>query len=160
MAILRVGGGLGALQSFTSDKRQLLAAVDKIRWNSQGRVGIDSFPAITQSLKDNLIASGKVDVQGNAFDKGSEAKNELDRQTNFAIGTIGVLNYIVRGMNNLPGRKSLILFSEGFKTFDYSRVIRGESNLPENSQVFERLSALTELANRSAVTFYTIDPRG
>jgi VWFA-related protein len=165
VAILRVGGGLGSLQAFTSDKRQLLAAVDKIRWNPQGRVGVDSFPAITQSLKDNLEgtidrAGNQRNVQGDLFDKGNEIKNDSDRQTNFAIGTIGALNYVVRGMNSLPGRKSLIIFSEGFNTFDYSRVARGDTKFPENTYVFDRMKMLTELANRSAVTIYTIDPRG
>ncbi|HEX8396120.1 MAG TPA: VWA domain-containing protein, partial [Pyrinomonadaceae bacterium] len=33
VAIIRTGGGVGALQSFTSDKRQLYAAIEKVRWN-------------------------------------------------------------------------------------------------------------------------------
>ena len=39
VAILRTGGGIGALQSFTSDKRQLRAAVERLKWNPLGRGG-------------------------------------------------------------------------------------------------------------------------
>ena len=41
--ILRTGGGIGTLQQFTSDKRLLYAAIDRVKFNAQGRVGISSF---------------------------------------------------------------------------------------------------------------------
>ena len=43
VAIVRTGGGMGALQVFTSDKRQLYAAVEKVKWNPTGRGGIATF---------------------------------------------------------------------------------------------------------------------
>ncbi len=45
VAIVRTGAGIGALQQFTSDKRMLLAAVDRIKWNSLGSGGIGAFAA-------------------------------------------------------------------------------------------------------------------
>jgi len=54
VAIIRTGSGIGAMQSFTSDKRQLLAAIDKIKWNSYGRAGISAFTPIESSLKQDL----------------------------------------------------------------------------------------------------------
>ncbi len=42
VAVIRTGAGMGALQQFTTDKRLLLAAIDHVRWNSMGRVGIGS----------------------------------------------------------------------------------------------------------------------
>src|SRR5687768_14383374 len=33
VAIIRTGGGIGALQQFTSDKRQLYAAIEKVKWS-------------------------------------------------------------------------------------------------------------------------------
>lgn len=35
VAIIRASGGMGALQQFTADKRQLRSAVDRVRWNPQ-----------------------------------------------------------------------------------------------------------------------------
>src|SRR5262249_54874612 len=43
VAIIRTGGGMGALQQFTSDKRQLYAAVERVKWNSTGRSGVSPF---------------------------------------------------------------------------------------------------------------------
>src|SRR6185295_5942004 len=43
VAIIRTAGGVGALQQFTSDKRQLYAAVEKVKWNPLGRGGIGAF---------------------------------------------------------------------------------------------------------------------
>mgnify|MGYP000346616369 CR=1 FL=1 len=37
VAIVRTGGGMGALQSFTADKRQLAAAIERVKWNGNGR---------------------------------------------------------------------------------------------------------------------------
>src|SRR5215831_18833246 len=43
VAIIRTGRGLGALQQFTSDKRVLYAAVEKLTWNPYSRDMIPRF---------------------------------------------------------------------------------------------------------------------
>ena len=43
VAIIRTGAGMGSLQQFTSDKRMLYAAIDHVKYNSLGRVGVSSF---------------------------------------------------------------------------------------------------------------------
>jgi len=43
VAIIRTSGGMGALQQFTADKRQLYAAVERVKWNSLGRGGVSAF---------------------------------------------------------------------------------------------------------------------
>lgn len=138
VAIIRTGSGIGTQQSFTSDKNQLLAAIEKVRWNSQGRSGIDAFEPIQPTLKEQLGVDDK-------SDKDAQAIIDDFRNQNFSVGTLGALNYVIRGMRELPGRKSLMLFSEGFlmkpETFDAMRVI-------------------ADLANRSSVILYTIDARG
>lgn len=138
VAIIRTGSGIGALQSFTSDKNQLLAAIEKVRWNSQGRGGINAFEPIQPSLKEQLGGDDKSD---------KEAQTVFDefRNRNFTTGTLGALNYVIRGMRDLPGRKSLMLFSEGFQM---------------KPEIFDAMKVLADLANRSSVVLYTIDPRG
>src|SRR6201999_861396 len=42
VAIIRTGSGIGALQQFTSDKRQLYAAVERVKWNGLGRSGVSA----------------------------------------------------------------------------------------------------------------------
>src|SRR5437870_7553215 len=43
VAIIRTSGGMGALQQFTSDKRQLYAAIERVKWNAIGRSGVSAF---------------------------------------------------------------------------------------------------------------------
>src|SRR6478672_3384344 len=46
VAIIRTGAGIGALQQFTSDKRMLYAAIDRVKWNPIGSGGIGAFAPI------------------------------------------------------------------------------------------------------------------
>lgn len=154
VAIVRTGTGVGALQSFTSDKRQLLAAVDKIKWNAYGRGGIGPFKAIEQDIKDAIASASKSGrtVAGASEDKEFAAQVENYRNENFSIGTLGALDYIIRGMRDLPGRKALMLFSEGFQ------LTSGPTGAP--TRVFDTMKIIADLANRASVVVYTLDPRG
>jgi VWFA-related protein len=155
VAIIRTGSGIGAMQSFTSDKRQLLAAIDKIRWNSYGRSGIGTFAPIETSLKEDLAGMQKSDgstrnPEGDKEDKEFQKQMEEFRADNFSVGTLGALSYVIRGMKDLPGRKAIMLFSEGF--------VLTSNGAP--NRIFEAMRVLADLANRSSVVLYTIDPRG
>ena len=43
VAVIRTGAGMGSLQQFTSDKRLLYAAIDHVKYNGMGRVGVSSI---------------------------------------------------------------------------------------------------------------------
>ena len=58
VAVIRTGGGVGALQQFTSDKRLLLAAIEKIRWNPMGNAGIDALSPIETGRPGHYRANG------------------------------------------------------------------------------------------------------
>lgn len=155
VAIIRTGSGIGALQSFTSDKLQLIKAIDKIRWNSYGNGGINTFEPIGQPFKEDL--NGTVDsngrvtsVAGTESDKAFEKDLEDFRRNNFSRGSLGALSYIIRGMRELPGRKSVMFVSQGFNL----RAGGGPSI------IFDTMRVLADLANRSSVVIYTLDPRG
>jgi VWFA-related protein len=112
VAIIRTGGGIGALQQFTSDKRQLYAAIEKVRWNSIGSGGIGAFAPIEATPLEQAKANGS-----NISEEQLKAEKDFIRGANdfredvFATGTLGAINYIVRGMKDLPGRKSIMLLS-------------------------------------------------
>ena len=67
VAIIRTGAGMGALQQFTADKRVLYAAIDHVRWNSMGRVGIGSFDrgggAYDAHFTDAMTAGSMASIQ-------------------------------------------------------------------------------------------------
>ena len=144
VAIIRTGGGIGALQQFTSDKRQLYDAAEKVKWNPIGRGNIGAFAPL--GAEPNLRQDDDNDMNPDAD------LNEF-REDIFATGTLGALNYVVRGLKDLPGRKSVVLFSEGFRIFNRNDPL-------SNSRILYALRNLTDLANRAAVVIYTIDPRG
>jgi len=96
VAIIRTGAGIGALQQFTSDKRMLYAAIDHIKYNALGRVGISSFAP--------LGSGGNTDVDN-------------ERAQIFSVGTLGAIRYVVDGLREVPGRKAVVLFSENLKLF-------------------------------------------
>jgi VWFA-related protein len=148
-AVLRVSSGVGVLQQFTSDKRLLHAAVERVRWTPRSRgeanpinavVTDDSAPAADN---DSAVAGPGADAQKSA--------TPGDFQSEFSIGdTITALNYVVRGFQSIPGRKAVVLFTQDLP------IISGygaTSNL-------ERLRRLIDLANRASVVFYVIDSRG
>ena len=148
VAIVRTGAGIGALQQFTTDKRLLRAAIERVKWNSFGRGGIGAFsviagPRTTESADEGQGADAKT-----PFDVGPD---EAFRNQIFSVGTLGAINYVVRGLRQLPGRKSVILFSDGFRL---------EPEDDRGRQVIDALTQLTDQANRASVVIYTVDARG
>ena len=139
VAIIRTGRGLGALQQFTSDKRVLYAAVEKLTWNPYSRDMIPRFGAVDNNDTRSQEA------------RDAEARFEDFRETVFSVGTLGALNFVIRGLRELPGRKSAILISDGFSLFGRNR---------DNNQVLEQVRRLTDLANRSSVVIYSLDAKG
>jgi VWFA-related protein len=148
VAILRTGAGLGALQQFTTDKRLLYAAIDRVRFNLAGQE-----TTVGEFLSD------------------AEAKKRPEFVTDlFTAGTLGALNYVVNGLRDLPGRKSVILFSDGLPLLgapDLGQVPHGPHNLQSpvwddyiDPSLRDKVQALIELANRSSVVIYTLDARG
>lgn len=156
VAIIRTGGGIGALQQFSSDKRQLYAAIEKVRWNSLGSGGLSTFAPIEATPLEQAKALGS-----EISEEQIKAEKEFIRGANdfredvFATGTLGAINYIIRGMKDLPGRKSIMLLSDGFQLFSPDK--DGFSN---STRVLDSLRKLVDLANRASVVVYTMDARG
>lgn len=153
VAIIRTAGGMGALQQFTSDRRQLYAAIERVKWNPQGRGGIGAFAP----LEGDPLAQTRAQVPNQDAEDGRDRGmgDDIDqfREELFAVGTLGALNYVVRGMRELPGRKSILLMSDGIKIFNRDDPSR-------SSRVLDALHRLTDQANRASVVIYTMDARG
>ena len=173
VAILRTSAGMGALQQFTNDKRLLYAAIEHIKWYPLGRGGISAFGPVqpdlvaeanrtAQSLRSQSAATpgGGGVTPVNGVDQSLSRRNavrdlgddiDVYREELFSVGTLGALNFVVKGLKELPGRKSAILFSDGISIFQRD----GKSG-----RVLESLRRLVDLANRASVVIYTMDARG
>ncbi len=151
VAILQTGGSVGALQRYTTDKRILYAAIDRIKYNP---MGIGRNVSLVPVELDETQATNPGTAGGDEADTLLAAANS-NRTAIFASGTLGSLQYVVSGMREMPGRKSVMLFSDGFDLFE-----RDREGTPHEGLAMRYVRQLIDLANRSAVVFYPIDPRG
>jgi VWFA-related protein len=133
VAIVRTSAGMGSLQQFTTDKRLLYAALDRVQYGkSLNRVGVNSFAP--------LGSGGRGDAAFNLF-----------REQTLTVGSLGAIRFVVNSMRGLPGRKSVVLFTE-----DIRLIYRGGAD----PLVEEALQQLNDAASRSLAVIHTIDPRG
>lgn len=151
VAIIRTAGGMGALQQFTSDKRQLYAAVERVKWYPLGRGGVSAFPPIDSSALSQNQNPQIQDANTNSGGAGEDV--DQFREELFSVGTLGAVNYVVSGMRELPGRKSILLVSDGLK-------INNQDDPSRSRRVLDALNTLTDQANRASVVIYTMDARG
>ena len=166
VAIIRTGGGVGALQQFTTDKRVLHAAIDKLRWNAASSV--DSLTSVSQNDQDitdrfrretdnNGSKQNTVVLPGDfAHDKkGADVPRNSNAQERgiYAQTSLGALKYVLSGMKSLPGRKAMLYFSDGID-------IGNPATKSRASSVFDYLQDVAEMANRSSVVVYTFDAKG
>ena len=171
VAIIRTGSGAGALQQFTTDKRILHAAIDRVRWNPHGRGGVNLFAVADPSIEgaarvgsqsyavtgEAALPQETLEHQQNAYTDmlGSQRQADQYNQEIFSVGTLGAVNYVVRGMRDLPGRKAVVLFSDGFVLYDLDN-----GKKKPNPRLVDNFQRLTEMANRNSVIIYTMDARG
>lgn len=155
VAVVRTGSGMGALQQFTSDKRQLYAAIENVKWNAQGRAGISAFAPLEATPLEQAQSGDEGDASEEDLAEEQKAIQDFEsfREDLFSVGTLGAINFIVKGMRELPGRKSIMLFSDGF-------AICPPDNPERCSRILDSVRKLTDLANRAAVVIYSFDARG
>jgi VWFA-related protein len=131
VAIVRTGAGMGALQQFTTDKRLLYAALDRVKYG-ESRVGMSSFAPLGSGVR------------------GGATLNHF-REEALAVGTLGALRFVVNSMKSFPGRKSVILFTENIRL-----IFRGATD----EMVAHAVQQLSDAASRASVVIHAIDPRG
>ena len=161
VAIVRTAGGVGALQQLTTDKRVLHAAIDNIRWTAASRFGIGSFTPVNDSNMPVQAGPNGDGAQQDGLDSMS-GRNSADaagdlpktgeiRNTVLASAWLNSLEFVIRGMQVIPGRKAVVVFSEGFDMLNDR--LAGE-------EVWHSFIRLMNRANRAGVVVYTVDPRG
>ncbi len=155
VAIIRTGGEVGALQQFTTDKRMLYNAIDHLRWHPCSRAGLYVF-----------APAGSTATPGDAPCGGT--RNIRD--------TLRSLKFIVQGMRELPGRKSLVLFSDQLpietqepgttnsevqNQNNTSAIDTGDADFGNDTTTYlGQLQKVAELAIRASVVIYAVDSRG
>lgn len=146
VAIIRTGGELGVLQQFTNDKRLLLRAVERLRWNHCNRVGIHTFAPVGVSDFGGSLCGGRS-----------------------YYSSLRSLGFIVDAMGQLPGRKSMVVLSDSMPVETQENELgsgpgtaRGERlTLGPNTENFSgALHKVAERAIRSSVVIYSVETTG
>jgi len=155
VAIIRTGGSMGALQQFTNDRRLIDRALSQVRWNLCSRVGIDVLP--------------KIVVRETGEPRQITGPCGLTSSWSI-VQTMRALRFIVESMGELPGRKSLVIFSDSLprEEQDFTQglgIVQEQVGVPstispDNRSFLSLLQRIAERAIRSSVVIYAVDAGG
>lgn len=142
-AVVTTSGGAGDLRQLTGDRAQLAAAVERLRWQPvNNRVGLHAF----------------------APDLGADAAFMQQQSSGSFYDTLNSLQYIVAGLRELPGRKSVLLFTEDLPVLKcrFGEAAGGDDGLqPDADAQVERLvRRLLQTSNQSSVVIDAVDAHG
>lgn len=165
MGVFTLGNQLQAIQGFTNKRDLLAQAVEKATSRPSSQFSADSEQMRAQAeltlgpnqsgAQDLVTRLGQMSV-GNSVSNAFQAIfarsmvemisfNERSEMAYAGRSTIWALLAAVRGQSELPGRKALIYFSEGFA-------------IPQGAE--EEFQAVISAANRNNLSFYPIDAHG
>src|SRR4030095_916010 len=163
VALFSISGGLQLLQSFTQDKAALIAAVDKAYTSSNVSKTAEARSVAQEinSLRNKISSGAPTDVPaspgagpaGSAAAQTLIAQHVLEQymQLRSALSVqqtrpvLAALAAIAEGLRPVPGKKTLVMFSEGFvasETLDW------------------QVQSTIDIANRANVAIYIIDASG
>lgn len=174
VAIVRTLGGKGMLQQFTADRQLLRRAISQLNASASQYSAFNNPDQAVLTKEDLTPLEGEVS-EGLERIMNAEINNDLsrgvaDETTRLTRGLIGLTtaNGVIDGLREIPGRKSLVLFSAGVPVLKAGAidsqgvpigVIGGASGgLYNNINV--ALNRLRDNAVRSGVVINTMDPRG
>jgi len=161
VAIVRTIGGKGLLQQFTSNKDLLHRAINELVIGSHPLRVFNNPPPQRVTAADlqpaggggetRTDSSGIVDTSGESvdIDNPQEDTNKLLR----AFMSIGTASFVIDGLKQLPGRKSLVLVSGGIP------ILSARPNTA-SSNISNFLNQLSDKATRAGVAIHTLDIRG
>jgi len=176
VAIVRVVGGTGLLQQFTSDKQLLHRAIDQLMPSNNPYSAFNRMSGLTRfDPMDFMAGGGGGEIGGHAPPTNSTApaiddEVSLDGYTrgSRALFSLTVAGNVIDSMKSLPGRKNMVLFSGGLPIFESSQSQISIDGAPITIQETSSLSTgvnyllrlLTDRASRAGVAINTMDVRG
>jgi VWFA-related protein len=132
VAVINAGDEGGRWQEFTGDIRALRKKIEALRYNVMSTAQMPFGKQVFQ-----------------AYDPGEHF---------FTVGTLGTVNQLVRGMKDMPGRKAVVLATDGFPILE--RASHDRNGLYSiRPTVFEAIKRLADDANRSFVVLHAVDTR-
>ncbi len=170
VAIFFTRAGNSVLQQYTTNKELLLKAAEGIRWRPLVG-GCSSDGGYFERARPNTIVQVGAGEDGRPTLTSKSIENEQSRQSreaaeafnrdNQVVGSLGVVDYVIRGLASVPGRKVVFFLSDGI-----SLRSRGSGANPATDQgnistvAMAAMRDLTDRANRASVVLNTVSARG
>lgn len=159
VALFAIAGGLQLLQPFTQDKAKLVAAVERADGVSTGSKTSEqrSINEAMAAIRDQLAAAPTGEITtpagGSAAAQAMISRRVLEQyvQLRSALSSqqtrpvLAGLAAICEGLRAIPGKKTLVMFSQGFVA-------------PESLDW--QVQSTIDIANRANVSIYIIDSSG
>ncbi len=173
VAIIRVVGGSGLLQQFTSDKAILRKAINQITPQLHPYSAFDNLPA-DQHINTQMLQAAETEGAPFPAEAISAANTNLDTSNDGinrgfrALLTLQVAAEVTDNLKGLPGRKSLVLISGGLPLSESSPTQITVDGLPITINETRNylgnatylLRQLVDRASRAGVVINTMDIRG
>ena len=173
VAIIRVVGGNGFLQQFTSDKRILRRAIAQITAQLHNYSAFNNLQTPEQ-ISTNLAQAAAAEDAGfpqaaiSAENANLDASDDAVTRAFRALTTLTTAAEVINNMKVLPGRKNLILLSGGLPLYETApnqvlvggapvTVTEARSYIGNQATL---LRNLTDRASRAGVVINTMDIRG
>ena len=148
MAVVHTAGASDGNQEFTSNKRLLLAAVDR----TSGR----KLDSATANKTAEYNRTRDIRQQGDPLNDPDDQERGFN-----ARSTLDTLRNVAEWFGSVRGRRKAILFvSEGIDYDIYDMIASNGSNHQSASMVMDATRDAIAAATRSNVAIYGIDPRG
>jgi VWFA-related protein len=155
VAIVRVVGGKGLLQQFTTDRPLLRRAISQIRIVAHPFAASEDAdaPKFSSGVLPGLAPDSPTVVESLLPDSPEIFSSNDDQIRYFrGLSALTTANFVIDSLKQIPGRKSLVLVTGGLAIF--------ETNNSGNFNVTSLLSQLTDNAFRAGVVVNVLDPRG
>jgi VWFA-related protein len=172
LMLVTIGRTIEVRQEFTGDPEKIVAALDQINPQAFGQDSQASLARLIDRLESVVGMSPEGADTALLIDTGKSYITGLENQVHHVATCLGALT---RSLASLPGRKQLVLYSGGYPLDAdilvpevikdvYPRIDPRDVSSGIWSAHRERLTnyfhTIVDQANRSQVSFYTIDVRG
>ncbi|MBL8206639.1 MAG: VWA domain-containing protein [Blastocatellia bacterium] len=165
VALITTSGQLGLHQQFTNNREILKRAINRLSF-AERRVAINTsgVPRLTpyqaELIENNIpdalaLAVNEIMAKNPGTTRQmaeSEARSKarmiVSENTSLTRATLGTIENILRGLRGLPGRKTMVMLSDGFLLGGFSQ-----------GALYD-VRRITDAATRSGVVIYALDTRG
>jgi VWFA-related protein len=162
VAVVAASGALGVTQQFTGDVERLREAIARVTPKPLQSMW-PGVPHITR-YQAELILRGDIEALDLAVEEirrenarrprpeevaRQKARGIFKESADYAHGTLGTLDSMMRGLAEVPGRKVVVLVSDGFLL-----------GLGVSGGLGQDLRRVVDAATRAGIVVYTLDTRG